>query len=146
MYKRQGIGNVVVRLTGTDLAGNPITREVTTQPDGTYAFTELPPGTYTITEPEQPAGTLNGITNAGTGGGTVTPPTSTPSVISGITLGVGQDVTGNDFGEVPAGAISGRVYNDGNNNGVIDAGEGGYANVQVVLTGTDDLGLSLIHI
>ena len=135
-----GIGNVVVRLTGTDLAGNTITREVTTQPDGTYAFIELPPGTYTITEPEQPAGTLNGITNAGNSGGTATPPTSTPSVISGITLGVGQDVTGNDFGEVPAGAISGRVYNDGNNNGVIDTGEGGYANVQVVLTGTDDLG------
>jgi len=135
-----GIGNVVVRLTGTDLAGNTITREVTTQPDGTYGFTELPPGTYAITEPEQPAGTLNGITNAGTGGGTATPPTSTPSVISAITLGVGEDVTGNDFGEVPAGAISGRVYNDGNNNGVIDAGEGGYANVQVVLTGTDDLG------
>ncbi|BBQ10782.1 SdrD B-like domain-containing protein [Stenotrophomonas maltophilia] len=136
----EGIGNVVVRLTGTDPAGNTVTREVTTQPDGTYAFTELPPGTYTITEPEQPAGTLNGITNAGTGGGTATPPTSTPSVITGITLGVGEDITGNDFGEVPAGAISGRVYNDGNNNGAIDAGEGGYANVQVVLTGTDDLG------
>ena len=135
-----GIGNVVVRLTGTDLAGNTITREVTTQPDGSYAFTELPPGTYTITEPEQPAGTLNGITNAGTGGGTATLPTATPSVISGITLGVGEDVTGNDFGEVPAGTIGGRVYNDGNNNGVIDAGEGGYAGVQVVLTGTDDLG------
>lgn len=136
----EGIGNVVVRLTGTDPAGNTITREVSTQPEGTYAFTDLPPGTYTITEPEQPAGTLNGITNAGTGGGTATPPTSTPSVITGITLGVGEDITGNDFGEVPAGAISGRVYNDGNNNGAIDAGEGGYANVQVVLTGTDDLG------
>ncbi|MHC9086687.1 SdrD B-like domain-containing protein [Luteimonas sp. RIT-PG2_3] len=135
-----GIGNVVVRLTGTDLAGNTITREVTTQPDGSYAFTELPPGTYTITEPEQPAGTLNGTTVAGSGGGTATPPTSTPSVISGITLGVGEQVGDNNFGEIPAGSISGRVYNDGNNNGVIDAGEGGYANVSVVLTGSNDLG------
>lgn len=135
-----GIGNVVVRLTGTDLAGNTITRETTTQPDGSYAFTELPPGTYTITEPEQPAGTLNGTTVAGTGGGTATLPTSTPSVISGITLGVGEAVEGNDFGEVPAGSISGRVYNDGNNNGLVDAGEAGFANVTVVLTGSNDLG------
>ncbi|MEL1265734.1 SdrD B-like domain-containing protein [Pseudoxanthomonas putridarboris] len=136
----QGIGNVVIRLTGTDLAGNTITREVTTQPDGSYAFTELPPGTYTITEPDQPAGTLNGTTVPGTGGGTATPPTSTPSVIGNVTLGVGEEASGNDFGEVPAGSIAGRVYNDGNNNGVIDAGEGGFPNVQVVLTGTNDLG------
>jgi uncharacterized repeat protein (TIGR01451 family) len=136
----QGIGNVVVRLTGTDLAGNTITREVTTQPDGSYAFTELPPGTYTITEPDQPAGTLNGTTVPGTGGGTATPPTSTPSVISTVVLGVGEEASGNNFGEVPSGSIAGRVYNDGNNNGVIDAGEGGFPNVQVVLTGTNELG------
>jgi uncharacterized repeat protein (TIGR01451 family) len=136
----QGIGNVVVRLSGTDLAGNAITREVTTQPDGRYAFTGLPPGTYTLTEPEQPAGTLNGTTVPGTGGGTATPPTSTPSVISDVVLGVGQEASGNDFGEVPSGSIAGRVYNDGNNNGVIDAGEGGFPNVQVVLTGTNELG------
>jgi len=136
----QGIGNVVVRLTGTDLGGNTITREVTTQPDGSYAFTELPPGTYTITEPDQPTGTLNGTTVPGTGGGTATPPTSTPSVISTVVLGVGEEASGNNFGEVPSGSIAGRVYNDGNNNGVIDAGEGGFLNVQVVLTGTNELG------
>lgn len=136
----QGIGNVVVRLTGTDLAGNTITRDVTTQPDGSYAFTELPPGTYTLTEPDQPAGTLNGTTVPGTGGGTATPPTSTPSVISDVVLGVGEEASGNNFGEVPSGSIAGRVYNDGNNNGVIDAGEGGFPNVQVVLTGTNELG------
>jgi len=136
----QGIGSVIVRLTGTDLAGNTITREVTTQPDGGYAFTELPPGTYTVTEPEQPTGTLNGITVPGTGGGTATPTTTVPSVIDGITLGVGEEAGDNNFGEIPAGAIAGRVYNDGNNNGVIDGGEGGFPNVQVVLTGTNDLG------
>ena len=136
----QGIAGVTIRLQGTDLAGNAITREVTTQADGRYAFTELPPGTYTVTEPDQPQGTLNGITVAGTGGGTVTAPTTAPSVISGITLGVAEDASANDFGEIPAGVVSGRVYNDGNNNGLIDTGEGGYPNVQVVLTGTNDLG------
>lgn len=136
----QGIAGVTVRLTGTDPAGNTITREVTTQPDGSYVFTELPPGDYTITEPEQPTGTLSGTTVAGTGGGTVTPPTTTPSVIANVTLGVGEEASGNDFGEIPVGSIIGRVYNDANNNGVIDANEPGIANVDVVLTGTNELG------
>jgi len=133
--------NVEVTLTGTDSAGNalpPVT--VTTDADGNYTFTELPPGTYTVTEPTQPAGTHNGRTVPGTTGGTGTPVETVPSAISGITLGVNQQSTGNNFGEIQPGSISGRVYNDGNNNGVIDAGEGGYANVEVVLTGTDDLG------
>lgn len=136
----EGIGGVVIRLQGTDLAGNSVTRETTTLADGSYAFTELPPGQYTVTEPDQPAGTLNGTTVAGTGGGNATPPTTAPSVISNVTLGVGEHVTGNDFGEIPAGAISGRVYNDANNNGSIDGNEPGIANVEVVLTGTNELG------
>jgi len=135
----QGIAEVIVRLSGTDLAGNTITRETTTQADGSYAFTELPPGTYTITEPNQPTGTLNGITVPGSAGGTASAVTITPSTISSLVLGVGEEATANNFGEIPSGSISGRVYNDGNNNGVIDAGEGGYANVPMRLTGINDL-------
>ncbi|MEJ1098436.1 MULTISPECIES: SdrD B-like domain-containing protein [unclassified Pseudoxanthomonas] len=135
-----GIGSVVVRLTGTDLAGNTVTRETTTLPDGNYAFTELPPGNYTITEPEQPTGTLNGITVAGTGGGNVTAPNTTPSVISSVTLGVGEEASNNNFGEIPVGSIAGRVYNDANNNGIIDSNEPGITTVDIVLTGTNDLG------
>ena len=131
---------MVIRLTCTDLAGNTISRETTTQPDGSYAFTELPPGDYTITEPEQPTGTLNGTTVASTGGGTVTSPTTSPSVISNVTLAVGEEASGNDFGEIPVGSIAGRVYNDANNNGVIESNEPGIANVEVVLTGTNELG------
>jgi uncharacterized repeat protein (TIGR01451 family) len=136
----QGIAGVVIRLTGTDLAGNTIARDTSTLADGSYAFTELAPGSYTVTEPDQPTGTLNGTTLAGTGGGTVTAPTTSPSVIASITLGVGQDASGNDFGEIPVGSIAGRVYSDGNNNGLIEAGEAGIANVQIVLTGINELG------
>lgn len=135
-----GIDAVVIRLQGTDLSGTTVTRETTTGPDGSYAFTGLPPGTYTITEPDQPQGTLNGRTVAGNGGGIVTPPTTAPSVISDVTLGVGENVTGNDFGEIPAGSIRGRVYNDANNNGNIDANEPGIAQVDVVLSGINELG------
>ena len=135
-----GIAGVVVRLTGTDLGGNAITREVTTAADGSYSFTELPPGNYTITEPDQPPATLSGITVPGTGGGTATAPATTPSQITGITLGAGQDQVDNNFGEIPVGSIAGRVYNDANNDGVVDSSETGYANVEVVLTGVNDLG------
>ncbi len=133
--------NVEVTLTGTDSAGNvlpPVT--VTTDADGNYTFVELPPGTYTVTEPTQPPDTRNGRTVPGSSGGTGTPVETVPSAISGITLGVNQQSTGNNFGEIQPGSISGRVYNDGNNNGSIDAGENGFSGVEVVLTGTDDLG------
>lgn len=138
-----GIPGVRIRLEGTDLAGNPISREVDTGPDGSYLFEGLPPGTYSVIEPTQPPGTLNGITVPGTGGGTATGVATTPSTISGVTLGVGEDATGNDFGELPAGAISGRVYNDDNDNGQVDPGETGIAGVEIVLTGTDDLGAAV---
>src|SRR5690606_37269285 len=103
-----------------------------------YAFTELPPGTYTITEPDQPDGTLNGTTVAGPAGGTVTSPTTAPSVNADIPLAVNQNATGNDFGEIPTGSISGRVYSDNNNDGQVDAGESGIAGVEIVLTGTNE--------
>ena len=135
-----GIEGQVIRLTGTDLSGNPVTRDTVTGPDGSYSFTELPPGNYDIVQPDQPTGTLNGTTVPGTGGGTATAPTTTPSTITGVTLGVGQQASANNFGEIPVGNISGQVYYDNNNNGQVDAGEAGIAGVTVVLTGTNDLG------
>jgi large repetitive protein len=135
-----GLANVVVRLTGTDLAGNTVTRDTTTDADGSYSFAELPPGTYVVTEPDQPTGTADGRTVAGSAGGAVTAPGSAPSQISAVVLGVNQQSINNNFGEIPTSSIAGRVYNDGNDNGIVDAGEGGIAGVNLVLTGTDDLG------
>lgn len=138
-----GIEGVLVRLAGTDLAGNAVSRDATTGPDGSYVFAELPPGSYTLTQPDQPPGTLNGITVPGTGGGTATGPATTPSAIAGITLGVGQEASANNFGEIPVGSIAGRVFNDSNNNGLVDPGEAGIAGIQVVLSGSNDLGESI---
>ena len=59
--------------------------------------------------------------------------------IAGVVLPPGAASVGNDFAEVPAGRqISGRVFADGNNDGVFNSGaDTGLAGVQVVLTGTD---------
>nr|WP_272494159.1 SdrD B-like domain-containing protein [Stenotrophomonas mori] len=135
-----GIGGVTVELEGVADDGTPITLTTTTEPDGTYSFTELPPGTYTVTEPDQPSGTLDGTTVAGSTGGTPSQPNDGPSKITGIKVGVDQTSTGNNFGEIPPGGIGGFVYNDSNDDGIKQAGEGGYAGVTVVLSGTDDLG------
>jgi len=135
-----GLANVRVTLTGTDLAGNPVSRDTVTDADGSYSFAELPPGTYVVTEPEQPTGTRDGRTVAGSTGGSVTTPGTAPSQITALVLGVNQQSVNNNFGEIPTASIAGRVYNDSNDNGSVDSGEGGIAGVSVVLTGTDDLG------
>ena len=144
-----GIAGVEVELTGTDINGNPITPvTVTTGADGSYAFLNLPPGTYKVVEKQQPAGTNDGKTKPGNIGGTpmgngsaegsATP--QNPSFIGAITLGVGQVSVENNFAEVAASSISGYVYNDGNDDGIKQPEEGGYPNITVTLTGTDDLG------
>ncbi|MCZ8318952.1 MAG: SpaA isopeptide-forming pilin-related protein [Silanimonas sp.] len=134
-----GIGGQLIRVIGTDDRGQPVTVEVTTQSDGSYTAPSLRPGTYTITQPNQPPNSANGITTPGTAGGTATTPATTPSAISTISLTTpGGSSTGNNFGEIPNNAsIAGRVWLDTDNDGVIDAGERGIANVTVVLTGTD---------
>ncbi|WP_223675351.1 SdrD B-like domain-containing protein [Novilysobacter selenitireducens] len=135
-----GIDGVRIDLAGAIAGGGAIARTVTSQADGTWSFTRLPPGTYALVEPEQPPDTLSGTTLPGPGGGTATGPATTPSRITGITLGISEQIDGYLFGEIPPGTISGRVFIDGNRNGEQDGVEIGIADVSIVLTGTDDLG------
>ena len=138
-----GIAGVTINLTGTDLGGAAVSRTTTTDASGNYSFASLAPGTYTVSEPTQPSGTLNGKTVAGSAGGTPTNVATTPSAIAGIVIGAGQSAIANNFGELPTGSIAGHVISDSNNNGKLDAGESGIANVSLVLTGTDDQGAAV---
>ena len=135
-----GLGGVTIKIEGTSTDGTVISQTVTTNSDGSYVFVDLPPGEYTITEPTQPANTVDGTTVPGSTGGSASKLGEPASVISKVTLGVSEHSVENNFGELPVGSISGRVYNDANDNGVIENDEVGFANVVVVLSGTDDLG------
>lgn len=136
-----GIANVTVQLLD---AGNNVVASTTTDASGNYTFAGLNPGTYSVREPNQPAGTSNGITTAGSvanGGtaGTATAVGVLPSRIASIVLPPNTAATGNNFAEIPNGrTVSGVVFLDYNNNGVLntppDHGIGGQT---VNLTGND---------
>lgn len=138
-----GLSGVTLVLTGTATNSLPVNSATQTTSDGRYVFTGLPAGTYTVTEPFQPTGTANGITTVGTTTGVATPVTVTPSVISAIDLTNNDTISANNnFAEIvlptpPAvtAQVSGKVYIDANNNGVIDPGEVGLAGVTITLTG-----------
>lgn len=148
------IASVTVDLTGTDYGADGVAggvddtvvnRTTTTDALGNYSFTALNPGSYTVSEPNQPAGTINGITTAGAvtlgGGGTIGAATGvgvTPSVISNIILlkNVGNTVAvsqGNNFAEVATSSIAGQVYLDQNDNGVKNAADTAIAGVTIEL-------------
>ena len=132
------IPGVTITLTGTDVFGNPVTAETTTDADGNYSFTGLHAGTYTVTE-TQPAGYDDGPDAVGTAGGD----DSVNDVFSAISLGEGVDAIDYDFVEtvpVVGATISGSVYVDANSDGAFDAGESGIAGVVITLTGTDESG------
>ena len=112
-----------------DLSGDA-TATATTDAAGDYWFEDLAPGEYTVTE-TQPAGFLDGGETAGTSGGD----DSVDDVISGIVLAAGDMSEDNDFDEIIPASIHGTVFEDLNNDGVVDAGEPPIPGVTVTLGG-----------
>jgi len=134
-----GISGVTVRLTGTDTYGNPVDVSVTTDGSGHYLFDNLPPSNgagYTITE-TQPAGFFDGQDSAS---GVVVVNSKTTDAFSGIVLNSDTALSDYLFGELPPATLSGHIWQDSDNDGVVDGGESGIGGVDVRLTGTDDLG------
>jgi protocatechuate 3,4-dioxygenase beta subunit len=133
-----GIGGTTIKLTGTDINGNPVTRTVQTDAGGYYEFLDLLPSNaagYTITE-TQPAGYADGGDAAGSLGGT-----SANDVTSAVVVAAGDAGINYNFGEVPFAPpttpgtvwIGGIVYLDKARDGVIGNGDTPMAGVNVYL-------------
>ena len=133
----QGISGVTVTLAGLSILATTISQTTTTDQTGQYSFTNRLPGIYTVTE-TQPAGYLDGKDTAGAPGG------SNPSKnVFGVSLpatGSSTTASGFLFGELQPSSLSGTVYLDTNDNGVINGIDTAIANVSVKLTGVDDIG------
>jgi uncharacterized repeat protein (TIGR01451 family) len=123
-----GIGGVKITITGTDGAGNAVSRSATTATDGSYSFTDLAPGTYTVAEETQPVGYLDGQDSAGNSGGTVG-----PDRVSGISLASGTTATNVNFGELLPASIGDRLWVDTNGDGIQNDGATGLAGRTVTL-------------
>ena len=126
-----GIAGVTVTIVGAGPDGvfgtaDDTTATLTTDADGHYVYPDAKAGQNYRIDETQPGQLVDGKEH----------PTNTITITSLPLAGS----TGNDFGELTAGSIAGKVYGDGNDNGNVDTGEAGIGNVQVVLTGTDDLG------
>jgi hypothetical protein len=135
-----GRPGVTVRLIGP---GGAVVGTTTTDAAGTYRFPNLVPGTYSVAfDPTTlPVGSVFSPQGQV---GPKDPLDSDPDPATGRTesflLAPGEDDTTWDAGILAQSSISGIVYVDPNNNGVVDPGETRIPGVTVRLTGTDDLG------
>jgi len=115
-----GIGAVPVELIDSH---GVIVGTTTSAADGKYAFTGLAAGDYTVAETQPAAYGPNS-------------PASVP-----LTVPAGGMNTAN-FAEI-TGSISGTVYHDRNNDGLIEAGEQPIAGVTITLSGQDSSGAAI---
>ncbi|MDO5308038.1 MAG: SdrD B-like domain-containing protein [Planctomycetia bacterium] len=93
-----------------------------------HSLRKLPEKTYEIREVFASSDYSDGKDYIGTLGGTVD-----NDVLTDIFVGYGQHGYHYDFGELKLGSIAGNVYEDRNDNGIIDNGEAGIAGVTIEL-------------
>lgn len=96
-----GLAGVTITISGTNVSGQAVYFQTTTDETGAYAFTGLVPGTYTLTE-TQPAGMTADAINVGTqvSGTAVFGADGSANAIVGIVLKAGVNGTNNNFGEI----------------------------------------------
>lgn len=103
-----GLGGQVFTLVGFDINNNPVNLTTISAADGSFVFTNVPEGNnYALTQPNQPPGTVNGLTTEGSAGGVGSARNVLPSRVSGIDLSGGTTVSANNlFAEIPAPVIA----------------------------------------
>ena len=138
-----GLGGATITLAGTNVLSHVVSLTTTTAVDGSYLFTNLAPGTYTLTRASIPVGYLGGKQAAGTGFGGTPNNASASATISGLSIAGGSSSSGAgyNFGLILPTTLTGLVFSDQNNDGVLNGVDFGISNVVVTLGGTSDWGV-----
>lgn len=120
----QGIAGVTLELLKFDNGVYTSTGlTTTTDANGHYQFLQsVLPGRYRIVE-TQPGSYLSVGAKAGTISGAPAGVVTSVDVISDIDVLGGDESIENDFAEARPATLSGHVYHDANNNGLLDGGE-----------------------
>lgn len=126
----EGLANITVQLTppaGVNL-GAGVGTAITTSTDanGNYLFTDLPPGGYTVTVVE------SSLPVVLQGHNTIDPDGGNNSTAS-LTLGIDEDNPNQDFGYFVSCSIGNYIWDDSNSNGIQDNGESGHQGISVHL-------------
>jgi len=125
-----GIENVTVTLYRAD--GSTV-GSTTTAADGSYSFTNLPPGEYRLRFTDIPSGLTFSPADSSGDDTTDSDVTATNGETDVFALLSGQSDTNRDAGVYPLLSLGNLVWEDTNNNGVVDSGESGVGGVQVRL-------------
>jgi serine-aspartate repeat-containing protein C/D/E len=121
-----------IRIDLLDSNGNQLAT-TTTNAQGEYSFTGLPPGSYQIRE-HQPTQYYDGGEHIGSAGGAKHDVAGQFSFFTGIVLTSGLEAVEYDFCEHIGANLSGWVYHDQDNDGNFDRpGENGIGGVEVEL-------------
>jgi len=120
------ISGVVIILIDAS-TGQEVSR-TTTGPDGSYSFTDIVPGNYFIAEVDP-----DGYISTGDSGDPADGDTNRIQV----ELLEGDNATGIDFIDTLPVVIGDTVWLDENANGILDAGEPGFANARLILFAAD---------
>lgn len=129
----QGIAGVEIQLYGEN--GKLVT-STKTDANGHYEFDNLTPGVYTVVE-VQPNGYLDGDEHVGDVDGTSSGILATNDTLAGITLTSGSAGTNYNFCEHVPAKLSGHVWHDQNDDGVMDSGEQRIGGVTIQLFNED---------
>ncbi len=140
----QGIGGVGITLQRWNAATNQFqtVAQTTTNANGVYEFgldLNLQPGDYRVVE-SQPSGYLSvgatpGTVAGGAVGTVITDAFGSPNILGNISIPLGgTHAVEYNFCEVRPASIAGKVWHDRNDNGKIDSGEEGIANVMIQVT------------
>ncbi len=125
------IGVSTVTLSGTDSNNNPVARTTSTAANGTYTFGQLPIGTYTV-QFTRPANYRSGVQDNGSDDSIDSDGNPATLLTPPISLGVNESKTNIDQGFFQMN-LSGTVWRDTNDNGLLDNAEAGVSGVAVDL-------------